>query len=422
MIIGYTERAGGVGEQTENLFDNRTRGFYSNDTGNYIDDPDYSYWRIPVTEGDIIYVNDPNEMGWGCCFYQGNYVQGSRLRPYNFPYTVPAGVDEVTNNYPAGSSAMVTVNRATPATYVPYGYKLPMTVQSVNLFDKNATDVDKGYAHNRVFDANGNLGNSSLYDVSEYMQVEPLKEYFLENFHNPAWTRAYGCACFYDSDKNVLSSIKASDADSLVLLAPESARFIRISVYFPTCKFYSSAPQKENVYIGENQLDSVEGVADYVDKASGKIVRKIAEYTFTGEETFYSYNVGFYTEKRFLDGNSGPGITTRFSHFTTRSNAPLGAMCSVTFGDNCGCFRIDEGNVMLRSSSNFTTVTECKAYMKSQYDNGTPVKISYWLKVPIDEEPPVPFPDIPTIKGETIIDYDGEPKPSQMYVKYKAKR
>ena len=34
-------------------------------------------------------------------------------------------------------------------------------------------------------------------------------------------------------------------------------------------------------------------------------------------------------------------------------------------------------------------------------------------------DPPVPFPDIPTIKGETIIDYDGDPKPSQMYVKYR---
>lgn len=33
--------------------------------------------------------------------------------------------------------------------------------------------------------------------------------------------------------------------------------------------------------------------------------------------------------------------------------------------------------------------------------------------------PPVPFPDIPTIDGETVIDYDGDPKPSQMYIKYR---
>lgn len=36
-------------------------------------------------------------------------------------------------------------------------------------------------------------------------------------------------------------------------------------------------------------------------------------------------------------------------------------------------------------------------------------------------DPPVPLPEIPTIDGTTIIDYDGDPKPSQMYVKYKDK-
>ena len=35
------------------------------------------------------------------------------------------------------------------------------------------------------------------------------------------------------------------------------------------------------------------------------------------------------------------------------------------------------------------------------------------------QDPPVSFPDIPSIKGETVIDHDGDPKPSQMYVKYR---
>lgn len=34
---------------------------------------------------------------------------------------------------------------------------------------------------------------------------------------------------------------------------------------------------------------------------------------------------------------------------------------------------------------------------------------------------PADIPDIPTIEGETVIDYDGTPKPSQMYIKYKSK-
>lgn len=34
-------------------------------------------------------------------------------------------------------------------------------------------------------------------------------------------------------------------------------------------------------------------------------------------------------------------------------------------------------------------------------------------------DPPVPLPGIPTIDGTTTIDYDGDPKPSQMYIKYR---
>lgn len=36
-------------------------------------------------------------------------------------------------------------------------------------------------------------------------------------------------------------------------------------------------------------------------------------------------------------------------------------------------------------------------------------------------DPPVPLPEIPTMDGTTVIDYDGDPKPSQMYIKYKGK-
>ena len=76
---------------------------------------------------------------------------------------------------------------------------------------------------------------------------------------------------------------------------------------------------------------------------------------------------------------------------------------------------------MVRSTSNFTTAEECNAYFKAQYDNGTPVKMWYIMETPVEEDPPVPLPEIPTIDGTTIIDYDGDPKPSQMYVKYKGK-
>lgn len=180
------------------------------------------------------------------------------------------------------------------------------------------------------------------------------------------------------------------------------------------------------VYIGENQLDSVEGVSDYIDKSRGKIVRMIGEYTFTGDEAFdvYGFNACYTVSAIFpLAESKGGAITMQCDHptFAAVVNSGLGYWASLKCADNACNFRVNTSQIVLRSTSNFETVAECKAYLKAQYNNGTPVKISYWLKTPIEEDPPVPFPEIPTIDGETVIDYDGEPKPSQVYVKYKGK-
>ena len=78
---------------------------------------------------------------------------------------------------------------------------------------------------------------------------------------------------------------------------------------------------------------------------------------------------------------------------------------------------------MFRSTSNFTTVEESKAYFKAQYDNGTPVKMWYVLETPIEVDPPVPIPALPTIQGKTIIDWAGSGlAPSEVEFVYKPKR
>lgn len=172
--------------------------------------------------------------------------------------------------------------------------------------------------------------------------------------------------------------------------------------------------QTAPVYIGENQLDSVEGVSDYVDKSSGKIVRMIGEHTFTGDENVSRY--GSRVHRILLAPaplSTANIISTRCSHFTAIRNM------SVPNFTNTAEYTCIISSDSARFCVNY--LGDLKVYFKEQYDNGTPVKVWYVLETPIEEDPPVPFPDIPTIKGETVIDYDGEPKPSQMYVKYKGK-
>ena len=233
-----------------------------------------------------------------------------------------------------------------------------------------------------------------------------------KRFDFSSWNKIYLCIGFGDGfDENpVTKQLKINELfeNWKILITPTSQTL--------------EAP----IYIGENQLDSVEGVADYVDKSSGKIVRMIGEYTFTGDESFNKYGNSdvFYTRTIDPVGITTVNTTTmRCDHpaFTAIENKVTSYWLNPE-ADNVCCFLPGgRSQVFLRSTSNFTTATECKAYLKAQFDNGTPVKISYWLKTPVEEDPPVLLPDISTIEGETIIDYDGTPKPSQMYIKYKGK-
>lgn len=196
------------------------------------------------------------------------------------------------------------------------------------------------------------------------------------------------------------------------------------------------------IYIGENQLDAIGEYRDYVDFGIQKIARKIREYTFTGNETFNLFaqnaygtcwvNLRLYTTVAYCPSHQ---TTLRSSHFTAINNSDAYFWYGYPQLDDACNFEKEDGydtvKIFFRSTANFSTAEECKAYFKEQYDNGTPVKIWFVMKYTVGqyestdngkEDPPVPLPEIPTIKGETVIDYDGDPKPSQMYIKYKAKR
>lgn len=433
-----------VWEQTENLFDgygDGNYGYYNGNTGVYVNDRRYKHWRISVSQGDIIRATG-GVQGLGCVFYEGNYVESIRGIPYS-GYIVPSGIDEITNNTSIvyANTFIITKNQPLPAQYIPYGYKLPMAVYKQELtvtndmLDQsnwtlsgywfmyfNISDlISKEECDVKIYEnfADGYIPQLLTVAITDkrYSMVDDsyriLKNYgeiLNKKFDFSLWDNIYLCIGYgngYSSE--IIKQLKIDElfGNWKILIAPVSQT--------------REAP----VYIGENQLDSVEGVSDYVDKSSGKIVRMIGEYTFTGDETYYEYGgrgaccMAFNISPRAK--SSTRQITMRCDHtaFTAISNTALGYWANAGLADNACNFRIDTSQVVFRSTANFMTERECKAYLKTQYDNGTPVKISYWLKTPVEEDPPVPFPEIPTIKGETVIDYDGTPKPSQMYIKYR---
>ena len=154
--------------------------------------------------------------------------------------------------------------------------------------------------------------------------------------------------------------------------------------------------------------------------------RRIKKLVLTGKE-YCSKNTGIinsnaysviaphYYERRYV------GLC---SHYATVDNLIVEE--GVYFGQGI--------NFLTALSDEIDTLDKWKSYLAAQYAAGTPVTVWYVLAEPqtaVVNEPLMKIGDytdtismeqtgvsIPTAAGETIIDYDGTPKPSQMYVKY----
>lgn len=106
----------------KNLFDKNNHGYWDGSVGTEghhagPTSPDYSYFRIPVTEGDVVYASNPagaHRLAWS----NGLVAIDSGIA---FPYTVPAGIDEVSGYFERSkfSYATVTLNNS-DLTYEPY--------------------------------------------------------------------------------------------------------------------------------------------------------------------------------------------------------------------------------------------------------------------------------------------------------------
>ena len=348
------------------------------------------------------------------------------------------------------SDFMLVKGSTAPASYIPYGYKLPMTVYKQEFTVTNDMLNQSNWILSPPY-GGYELRYFMYFDISASISKVKCDAKVYKNFTDGYVPEKLvvaltdGIYATVDTRYRILNNngvilnkkFDFSSWDNIYLcigygegIYSEAIKQLKIDELFENWKILIapvSQTQTVPAYIGENKLDSVEGVADYVDKTSGKIVRMIGEYTFTGDESFNKYGNSdvFYTSKSIdpVGITTVNAITMRCDHpaFTAIENKDTRYWLNPEADDICCFLPGGMSQVFLRSTSNFTTAAECKAYLKAQYDNGTPVKISYWLKTPVKEDPPVSFPDIPTIDGTTVIDYDGEPKPSQMYIKCKGK-
>lgn len=333
-----------------------------------------------------------------------------------------------------------------------------------NLFDKDAV-VMGGLS------ADGSIGiNTSIY-VSDYIRVNPNMVYTATYLIIAYWGRT---VAYYDKNKSFISIgnniTQSEDGTSIyTMTTPDNCYYIRVAT---TIRFINhideimfnagSTPLPYEPYGYKLPILSNSSVTNiYLGEA--QTTRRIKKLVLTGEEntwersrtasnTFY-FNVSGYLRQRIN--------ITICSHYTSQANINGAAEMqdgNVSFYANVG----QPHEYFYVRDSNFATVADFKSYLDTQYAAGTPITVWYVLAEPetgIVNEPLMKIGDyadtvdsaqantqIPTSKGTTILDYDGEDhlitsdgyelvdknqngfilsgstlRPSKMYIKYKGR-
>ena len=175
------------------------------------------------------------------------------------------------------------------------------------------------------------------------------------------------------------------------------------------------------IYVGSDLLEEIGKFADCVDYDVQKIIRKIIKIEITGDEYWQ------------ISAERKPYITVNNHIMSIWGTTATFSVCShfapSMKSEEVGTYHLGgltefstsrwNGNVIFNSGM---SITDFKTYLSTQKAAGTPVTLWYVCQMPIEEDPPVPLPALPTVDGTTIIDYDGTPKPSQMYIKYNSHR
>lgn len=308
-------------------------------------------------------------------------------------------------------------------------YKIPVVVSGKNLFDY--TNIIDEY---RIVWATGVLYKDSNAQISEYIPVNSHKEYVTSSKVNIAG---------YDLNKNYLGVYNGHEFVKIMVtslynrfITTDDCRFIRIFKYGTVKNFENDfqlelgtestpyepyhEPVTTNIYLNE-PLRKIGDYADVLDYNQNTIKRKIGKLIFTGDEairsTHLDRNLFMLDMKGYLRKEE---ITSLNSHYQTQKNVTdykLVADMRCTFYANSANL---SSSVAYIRDSRFSTIDNFKAYLKEQYDAGTPVTVYYALAESRTET--LTLPQLPTLNGTTIITTDTEIKPSDIKITYKARK
>ena len=265
---------------------------------------------------------------------------------------------------------------------------------------KNLFDIDKYPILSRTAYSDGKLMEWNEYTgIRSYFPLKENETYTLSNSLNvPIY---YGLV-FYDENKQVISYI---NKPTRTFTTPAKCRYIRFSFnmtekitwvqieqantaseYEPYVESQIQAKLPENEFIGkidDTYKDTLR--AEYFPKEGQyhwMLDKKVGKHVFTGDEDFTIMNpssgiaqIRYLNSKiaKLSDSNYVRAISNYFTHNYSWGNS--------WSKDNSVAHWVGFSAIVFYSS-NFSTVSDFKQFLKDKYDNGNPVVVYYLLATP----------------------------------------
>lgn len=200
-----------VGDKTKNLWNSTLIvGCMKFADGQYLNYPGYvcNSTPIPVEAGEEYTISannydDPDLTSSGFVFYNnGSFV--SSLITTSLTVTIPSGVNQLYYNFrkqsdpssldPSDITNVQLEKGSSSTSYEPFGYKIPVTISSRNLWDTNGTNY--GWIN-----IGGGLSPSQ--GVSRRIEVKYGETYVYQSYNSSG--NFYNCIALYDENMNFIN-------------------------------------------------------------------------------------------------------------------------------------------------------------------------------------------------------------------------
>lgn len=276
-------------------------------------------------------------------------------------------------------------------------YKVNWKAKSPNLYN-NAT------ATKVIVSATGVETANNYYNLSTFIEVKDGIYISATKLLNDSFR-----ICRYDQNKNFLSRVDLADVNEYKI---DNCAYVRINFNFQ----HWTAASVEAVYEIKNtpvMLNEPLMEGEKL-KSTGEREVKWEEYVCTGEEQWEKHSTlanwyQFQSASLLNDPLTVTALCTHYNWGTEASTLPIN---SFTMRSSIA----DQHRVVIKGD--YDTVEDLKAYLRSEYSNGTPVTIWYKLATPTSVK--VSVPHISTFGGNSTLDVTSEVKPTSATITYKS--